>query len=495
MADYRLSVSMIGRGAGKSVMAAAAYRAGQCLTDDRTGRVHDYTRKGGVEWAAVAAPKDSPDWARNREGLWNRVEAAENRVNSQTAREFQLSLPQELDFKQRRDLVVEFVAREFTMKGLPVDIAMHKPGKEGDQRNYHAHILVPTRAIAADGFGPKLREMNSTAQLTAWRKSWADIQNRHLEKALGKDAPKVSHLSLEERAIGRPPQIHLGPHVSAMERRGICTDRGSQNRANQHRLEIDRLIRRIGPRIDGLKYGVEDRAVDRIALDLTKLAIGMTKENNERITELKAVIAEKKAVKPWSKQRVEAAVLQPEKQAMDKAKVEFEARKKDAGVTVSHKKIMAWLHDPAKQLFHKIAKDFQLDLAAGRYAETKRAHDKIAHSLKTPWGTQRVEQLVVKSRQPLNALRTKERRLRRQAKHTQAWARRAAKTADHLHLLRDAGAIITIEMPKKTDLDTMFIRNAELGLARSYKALTPSVTQNLGKSIMRNLGIGLGIGR
>ena len=313
--------------------------------------------------------------------------------------------------------------------------------------------------------------------------------------ALGKNAPKVSHLSLEERIISRPPQIHLGPHVSAMERRGIRTDRGSQNRANRHRIDIERMNRRITPRIDSLKYGMEDRAVDRTALDLTKLAMGMTRENNDRVTELKAVMAEKKTIKPWSRQTIEAAILHPEKQALQRAKADFEARKKDAGIKVSHKKIMAWLHNPAKHLFHKVAKDFQLDLAAGRYAASKRAHDKIAHSLKTPWGQERIDQLVVKSRQPLNELRTKERRLRRQAKHTQAWARRAAKTADNLHLLRDAGAIVTIKMPKKTDLDTVFIRNAELGLARSYKALTPAVKQNLGKALSRTIGLSLGIGR
>ena len=256
MAGYRLSVGIISRGQGKSVMAAAAYRAGQCLTDDRTGRVHDYTRKQGVEWSGIAAPPDSPEWAGDRQALWDQVEQTEKRVNSRTAREFQLSLPHELDFKQRRELVNAFVGKEFTAKGMIADIAMHKPNRQGDQRNYHAHILVPTRAITPEGFGPIRRDWNTKQQLATWRESWADIQNQHLEQALGKSAPKVSHLSLDDQNIGRTPQIHLGPHVSAMQQRGIRTDRGDYNRRVRRSIAEDRYRGSMMEKIDGLKYGI-----------------------------------------------------------------------------------------------------------------------------------------------------------------------------------------------------------------------------------------------
>ncbi|MDD2859534.1 MAG: MobQ family relaxase [Acidiphilium sp.] len=497
MADFRLSVSIISRGAGKSVMAAAAYRAGQCLTDERTGRIHDYTRKEGVEWNTVAVPPGSPEWSLKREELWNRAEAAESRVNARTAREFQLSLPHELDLKQRKALVIEFVAREFTAKGLVADIALHKPGREGDQRNYHAHILVPTRAIGPTGFGPKLRELNGVQQLEAWRKSWADIQNRHLETALGKEAPKVSHLSLVEQNIARNAQIHLGPHVSAMERRGIRTDRGTLNAAVRHKIEIQKIGNRVAEYRDILKYGTESRPVDRTVLDLTKLAVTMTRSVNEQIIELKEVLEAKKAIKPWSRKQIEAAVLHPEKQAMLKAKAEFEAKRRElgtAGQSLSHKKVMAWLHNPAKQVFQKIAHDIQLDLAAGRYAAAKRAHDKVARSVKTPWGKARIDELAAASRKPLTELRTKERRLRREAKRDRIWARRAARVADGLNLLREGGVAVSITMPKKTDLDKLFIRHAERGLVQTFNTLSPTVKQNLGKTIARSLGLGLGIG-
>src|SRR3546814_9080927 len=49
MASFHLAVKAIGRSAGRSATAAAAYRAGVEITDERTGLVHDYTRKQGVE--------------------------------------------------------------------------------------------------------------------------------------------------------------------------------------------------------------------------------------------------------------------------------------------------------------------------------------------------------------------------------------------------------------------------------------------------------------
>ena len=235
--------------------------------------------------------------------------------------------------------------------------------------------------------------------------------------------------------------------------------------------------------------------IDRTALDLTKLAIGLTKEANATILELQQVMQQKKSVKPMTNGQVRDALLKPEKTTLDKAKTDLETKKQQAGINVSHRTMMAWLKNPAKQLFQKIAKDIQLDLAAARYAGAKQAHDKLAYQLKTPWGKDRVEQIAQKSREPLKILRTKERKLRRNARRSQGWAQRAAKTADRLNVMRDAGALLAIPMPKQTDLPTMFIRNAELGTIKSYNALKPEVKQNLVKAISRSMGLGLGLGR
>ena len=101
MAIFHLSVKTISRSAGRSATAAIAYRTGSRIVDERTGIIHDYTRKSGVEHSEIFLPQNSPDWASNRETLWNAVEQKENRRNSTVAREFELAFPAELDGKQR----------------------------------------------------------------------------------------------------------------------------------------------------------------------------------------------------------------------------------------------------------------------------------------------------------------------------------------------------------------------------------------------------------
>src|SRR3546814_7937045 len=96
MASFHLAVKAIGRSAGRSATAAAAYRAGVEITDERTGLVHDYTRKQGVEHSELMLPTDAPEWAADRERLWNAAELAETRKNATVARGYEIALPVEL---------------------------------------------------------------------------------------------------------------------------------------------------------------------------------------------------------------------------------------------------------------------------------------------------------------------------------------------------------------------------------------------------------------
>ena len=75
MASYHLSVKTIKRSAGRSATAAAAYRVGERIECQREGRIHDYTRKQGIEETFILTPKDAPDWASDRSRLWNEAEA------------------------------------------------------------------------------------------------------------------------------------------------------------------------------------------------------------------------------------------------------------------------------------------------------------------------------------------------------------------------------------------------------------------------------------
>lgn len=216
MAIYHLSASVIGRSSGRSATAAAAYRSGGIVRDERTGEVHDYSRKGGVEGTAILAPADAPDWAHDRAALWNAVEAAEARKDAQVAREITVALPAELDAAGRRALVDDWVRSELVDRGMVADVAFHAPHREGDQRNHHAHILLTMRGLGPDGFGPKVREWNGKDQLGAWRESWAAAQNRALERA--ELEARVDHRGLAAQGLEELPTRHLGPAATALER-------------------------------------------------------------------------------------------------------------------------------------------------------------------------------------------------------------------------------------------------------------------------------------
>lgn len=218
MASFHLAVKTIGRSAGRSATAAAAYRAGAEITDERTGIVHDYTRKQGVEHREIVAPADAPEWARDRAALWNAAELAETRKNSTVAREYEIALPAELSADERRDLALG-LAREISERhGVAVDVAIHAPGREGDQRNHHAHLLTTTRRLGAEGLGEKSRELDqkTSGEVDRWRGRWAEMQNAALERA---NVPeRVDHRSHQRRGIEQEATVHMGPSVMAMER-------------------------------------------------------------------------------------------------------------------------------------------------------------------------------------------------------------------------------------------------------------------------------------
>lgn len=219
MAIYHLSVKTVSRSAGRSATAAAAYRSGVEITDLRTGEIHDYTRKGGVESADLVLPVGAPEWASNRAELWNAAEQAETRKNSTVAREFEIALPSELSPDERKRLAIDFAREIVERHGCAADVAIHAPGKEGDNRNHHAHILCSTRRLMPEGFGEKTRELDErkTGQVEHWRERFAGMQNERLRDA-GVEA-RVDHRTLKAQGIDREPTRHLGPAATGYERR------------------------------------------------------------------------------------------------------------------------------------------------------------------------------------------------------------------------------------------------------------------------------------
>ncbi|MBB6243718.1 MobQ family relaxase [Rhodanobacter sp. MP1X3] len=240
MAIYRFSAQVIGRSSGRSATAAAAYRAGVELTDQRTGVAHDYTRRSGVKDAFILTPAGAPVWAADRSALWNAVELGEKRKDAQVCREVLLALPHELDTDRRRALVEGFCRDQFTERGMVADVALHAPNRKGDDRNHHAHILLTMRGFNADAFGPKMREWNDTVMLEGWREAWEVHTNQALERA-GQSA-RVDHRSLAAQqadafehgdlaaalAFGRLAQTKVGVNATQMDRRAgrVISERG-----------------------------------------------------------------------------------------------------------------------------------------------------------------------------------------------------------------------------------------------------------------------------
>lgn len=175
---------------------------------------------------SIEAPLGAPDWARERASLWNQAEAAEKRKNSTVAREVEVALPTELQAGQLRYLVQEYSQWLVKRYGVAVDWAIHAPHRHGDERNYHAHILMTTRILGPEGFAAKCRVLDAketgSAEVRVMREQWAALVNRSLEQA-GIEA-RVDHRRLEEQGIVRDPQIHAGPAVTAVERKAAAPE-------------------------------------------------------------------------------------------------------------------------------------------------------------------------------------------------------------------------------------------------------------------------------
>ena len=249
MAIYHCSVKAISRGAGQSIVAAAAYRHGCRMEDKRTGEVHDYSRKRGVTVSATFFPSDVDcSWAtesdchdesplqrvfRSSQILWNAAELAEKRKDARLGREIVLALPSELSPTERKVLAAEMAQHVADRYGVAVDAAIHAPSRHGDDRNFHVHMLVSARRITPTGFGEKTRELDDRergpAEVEHLRAEWAWLANRALEQA--GQRVQIDHRSFRRQGVKRMPSRHLGASATALERRGIKTRIGDGNRA------------------------------------------------------------------------------------------------------------------------------------------------------------------------------------------------------------------------------------------------------------------------
>lgn len=242
MAIFHCQAKAISRAAGRSATGAAAYRAGVRLKDERTGEVHDYSRKKGVEYSEIITPDGSKI---ERSDLWNRAEEAEKRKDAKVAREWEVALPAELNAVERKMLARNFARELASRYGVAADVCIHEASRDGDERNHHAHILTTTRTFTAGSLGEKTRILDSPKtsgkEVEKVREVWAEIVNRALERA--GHSSRIDARSLKAQGIDRSPTHHLGPIATAMERRGVQTERGDLNRERERMPEAVELVR------------------------------------------------------------------------------------------------------------------------------------------------------------------------------------------------------------------------------------------------------------
>jgi len=223
MAIYHFSAKMISRANGSSALAAAAYRSASRLHDLRLDRHHDFSNKTGVVHSEVMLPDGAPEDLADREKLWNAVEVVEVRKDAQLAREIEFAIPRELDQTESIGLAREFVKAEFVDRGMIADLNVHWDiGADGLPKP-HAHVMLTTRSVNEDGFGPKVRDWNATSLLEQWRERWDGHVNARLAE-LDIDA-RVDHRSLEAQGIDLEPQHKIGPAASRMAGQGLESER------------------------------------------------------------------------------------------------------------------------------------------------------------------------------------------------------------------------------------------------------------------------------
>ena len=272
MADsFHFSVNIISRGKGKSAVASAAYISGEKIKNEWDGVTHDYTRKEKVLVKNIILPDHIPKEFNDRSTLWNKVEMAEKNSNAQLARQFIIGLPKELTLSENKNLVERFIKENLTSQGMIVDYAIHDESQDKNG-NIHCHIMTIMRPINEKGEflakskkeyildeqgekilnkngKPKTRKVelttwNDKGNVEKWRANFSDLCNEYLAK--NKIEKRVDHRSFKRQGIKQIPTIHLGASASAMERKGIRTEKGDINREIKRQNE---LLKNIGNEI------------------------------------------------------------------------------------------------------------------------------------------------------------------------------------------------------------------------------------------------------
>lgn len=241
------------RSAGHSAVAGAAYRLGLKLYDERQKVWHDFRKRAlgeEVVRALTIAPPGAPAWANDPAQLWNRVEASEKRKDAQLARDYRIPIPFGLSDFDAGDLAEEMARFIAETLHVPVSLGLHRDAdrdalgnlKPNDRQGFHAHLYFPTRRFTdvaegdgddgGTGFGAKLTVLSnkntSAAFVEMLNCKWSELATDYARKT-GSDLT-YQFKSYKRLGWNLAPQPTLGRSATAMERRGLYTNRGDSLR-------------------------------------------------------------------------------------------------------------------------------------------------------------------------------------------------------------------------------------------------------------------------
>lgn len=250
--------SIVKRSKGQSAVDAASYISRSVLVSEYDGKTYRPKYHEDLVHCEINLPEHAPEEWLDRAVLWNSVELNEKQKNAQLCRTLKAALPNDWSYELAEETVRDYVQRNFVSKGMCADWAIHDSVNQNGIHNLHFHLMLTLRPVEENGkWGAKQRkeyildkdgnkirnksgrgfksravdvnDWNEKGNSRKWRKDLTDTINV-VNDRIG--LPEYwEHRSFKELGLEQEPTRHLGPIASALERKGIRTEKGDANRA------------------------------------------------------------------------------------------------------------------------------------------------------------------------------------------------------------------------------------------------------------------------
>ena len=256
---------------GHSAVEQSSYIDREKMKNEYDGKTYYPKYSEDLVYCEVMLPPNAPKEFSDPAVLWNNVEMTEKGNNAQLARTFRVELPNEWSYDLAKEVMQNYIQRNFVNEGMCVQFAIHdSENQRTGQHNLHCHMMMTLRSLDEQGnWMPKQKKVyltdengeriplidkatgkqkvdsrnrkqwkcktvstndwNSRDKVKLWRTDFANTINT-VNIKIGKTENFWEHRSFKEQGLDIEPQIHLGEKASALERAGIPSIRGNINR-------------------------------------------------------------------------------------------------------------------------------------------------------------------------------------------------------------------------------------------------------------------------